>query len=140
MEYFGTDLCKMNEEFLKLLTQIKIKSRPLGVMFEILNNKMNMILGTLDQKDVGLVLPQRKLNLSGNGLGFATARQAKLGDVVDIMVKLGREDGLILARARVVRVLEREPNYLGLHFEDIIEHDRRRIISFLFDKQVESVH
>lgn len=140
IDYFGSDLCKMNEEFLQLLTQIKLKSKPLGIMFEILNNKLNMILSSMDQKDVGLVLPQRKVNLSGNGLGFATARQAKVGDYVDLMIKLNREDALVLIRSKVVRVIQGEPNYLGLHFEDIIEQDRRRIISYLFDKQVLESH
>ncbi len=140
IDYFGSDLCKMNEEFLQLLTKIKVKSKPLGIMFEILNNKLNMILSTMDQKDIGLVLPQRKINLSGNGLGLATARQANLGDIVDVMIKLSREDALILIRSRVVRLVPGEPNYLGLYFEDVIEQDRRRIISFLFDKQVEAAH
>lgn len=137
MDYFGTDLCKMNDEFLQLLTKVKTKSTPLASMFEILNNKLNMILSAMDQKDIALVLPSRKINLSGNGIGFHTARSAEVGNTVDIMIKLDREDQLILIRAKVVRIITSEPHYLGLVFEDVQEQDRRRIISFLFDKQMQ---
>lgn len=72
------------------------------------------------------------LNLCGGGLRLATARPMHVGDALS--VRIGLPDGVVVARAQVVRVEQPEdrPACVSMQFTGIGSCDQERLVQYIY--------
>jgi hypothetical protein len=73
------------------------------------------------------------VNVSGSGFLLAGPDDLEDGDRVELTVRLIEGEEPLEARGEVVRVTG--DGHRGVHITDITEHDRERLIHFVFERQ-----
>ena len=77
-------------------------------------------------------------NISGSGVGVVLKKSLPLGSKVTVVLPL--DQYVVKAEGEVVRVIEPEPEYdkyaIGINFTIIDEPSRKKIISYIFRKQI----
>ena len=90
--------------------------------------------------------PDRSLSaviadISGGGLQFLERRPVPVGSVVRMEIPLTSVDDILEARAEVVAVRKPEEGKslyrISARFQDLPERDRRRLMQFIFQQQIE---
>jgi hypothetical protein len=81
----------------------------------------------------GEPIPAAVVNISASGAVVSRLSPVKPGDDVRLELRLAPYDPPLEIGARVVR--EFDGQLRALHFEDIQESDRERIVRFVFDRQ-----
>lgn len=73
------------------------------------------------------------VNISGSGAVISRLDGLRPGDPVDLSLQLGPHEPPILINGRVVR--ETEGHLRAVHFEQVAQADRERIVQFVFERQ-----
>lgn len=73
------------------------------------------------------------VNISGSGAVVSRLDGLVPGDAVDLSLQLAPQDPPIVIRGRVVR--ECDKNLRAVHFEQMSQADRERIVHFVFERQ-----
>ncbi len=81
----------------------------------------------------GPPIPAAVVNISASGAVISRLAPLKAGDAARLELRLAPHDPPLEILARVVREFDHE--FRALHFEEILEADRERIVRFVFDRQ-----
>ncbi len=125
----------------KHLKNIKDRDKDMAAVLEILDQKLNMILGligTEEMCDRGS-LPNKlyKVDLSAKGLGFLAKEKLSRGNILSLSIGLLPEHYFFTCFAKVVRIEKRDGGWFaGLKFVWITEDDQEKLIEHIFSRQV----
>jgi len=83
--------------------------------------------------EAAVTVPAAVVNISASGAVVSRLSMLSVGDEAELELRLAPADPPIKIIARVVR--ESDEQFRALHFEQIAERDRERIVRFVFDRQ-----
>jgi hypothetical protein len=139
--YFMENLAELNSQINDLLVQIGNKSALIASALNTLNAKIDFALQTIDQKQLTRTIPQRMVNLSGNGIAIQVDDPIKKTDQVDLLLKPLEDEDPILVRCNVVNIKKLTScdncYWVALAYQNISEDDRRKLIYFIQQKEIE---
>ncbi len=123
------------------LKNIKDKDKDLAAVLEIIDQKLNMILGLISteetcEKDT---IPNKlyKVDLSAKGLGFLAKEKLSKGTLLNLSIGLLPEHYFFTCFGQVVRTEKRKDGcFVGLKFIWITEDDQEKLIEHIFSRQV----
>ncbi len=123
------------------LRHIKEKDKDLAAVLEILDQKLNMILGLMDTGDTcekdGIPKKLYKVDLSAKGIGFLTKERLSKGSILKLSIGLLPEHYFFTCFGQVVRSEERKDGtFNGVKFIWITEDDQEKLIEHIFSRQV----
>ncbi len=141
-QHFLSNLQQLNEQISDLLVKINNKNALLGSIFNALNAKINFALESIDSKHLVNTMPMRMVNVSGNGIAIQIDEPITKEHVVDILIQPLEDEEPILVRCDVVNI-KQQPScdncfWVALKFQYISEDDRRKLIYFLQQKEIEA--
>ena len=125
----------------KHLKNIKDRDKDLAAVLEIVDQKLNMILGligTEEMCDRGSV-PNKlyKVDLSAKGLGFLAKEELSKGTILSLSIGLLPEHYFFTCFGQVVRTEKKSDGWFaGLKFIWITEDDKEKLIEHIFSRQV----
>ncbi len=123
------------------LKNIKEKDKDLAAVLEILDQKLNMILGLMDtgetcEKD-GIPKKLYKVDLSAKGIGFLTKKGLSKGTILKLSIGLLPEHYFFTCFGQIVRNQPQEEGaFNGVKFIWITEDDQEKLIEHIFSRQV----
>lgn len=100
------------------------------------------IFGDQESDDAAEVtLKLRTKDLSGGGIRVITKEKLREGALLAAELQLANDTLIKIPQAKIVRI-ENSPtdtsiNWVGIDFKEIDEHDRKKIVQFVFRKQLE---
>lgn len=140
--YFMENLQELNKQISELLVQVSGKSALIGSILNALNTKIDFALQSIDTKQLTRTIPTRMVNISGNGIAIQIDEPITKAHVVDILIKPLEDEEPILVRCDVVNI-KKQSNcddcyWVALKYQYISEDDRRKLIYFLQQKEIEA--
>lgn len=139
-QYMMEDLIKLDKHINDAIVQINERSSLLANAINSINTKLNFLMETLDSSQMLKAIPQRPVNLSGNGIALDIDQDIDLDDKVDLLMQPLENQAPILVRASVVNVQPKEygtMNRIALTYDSLREEDRRKLIYFIQSKEIE---
>ena len=140
--YFMNNLQDLNEQISELLVQVSNRSALIGTVLRALNSKIDFALEAIDTKQLTQMIPNRMVNISGNGLAIQIDQPITKEHVVDLLIKPLEDEEPVIVRCDVVNI-KKQPNcddcyWVALKYQYISEDDRRKLIYFLQQKEIET--
>lgn len=137
-EHFLPSFTKIDEEITKTVELIGQKSRLLADLFQMLNKKIDLLHDQIQFSDLANTLPNRDVNLSGNGIMLAIKGHITKEHKVDIIFKTSPTAEPILLRCTVVNIVrDGSEQKVALTFDRISEKQQREVVYFLQNKEIE---
>jgi c-di-GMP-binding flagellar brake protein YcgR len=104
-----------------------------------MNEKLNFLTHTLGDNAIKYVIPTVPVNISAGGLSFDTAQRIEHGSVVDLLLVLNKQDGPIMLRSQVVKIIPHPDGtqMIALEFQHMGEEARRQLVYFIQTKEIE---
>ncbi len=137
--YFMENLQQLNEQISELLVQISGKSALIGSILNALNTKIDFALQSIDTKQLTRTIPTRLVNVSGNGIAIQIDEPITKDHVIDLLIKPLEDEDPILVRCDIVNIKNQGThNWVALKYQYISEDDRRKLIYFLQQKEIEA--
>ena len=130
-----------NKDIKAHLKNIRDKDKDLAAVLEVLDQKLNLILGLVGTEEAcgKANLPKKlyKVDLSARGIGFHTDKEIPKGTILDLAIGLLPEHYFFNCFGKVVRTEKRPDGYfLGVKFLWITEDDKEKLIEHIFSRQV----
>lgn len=140
--HFLSNLQQLNDLISELLVKINNKNALLGSIFNALNAKIDFALQSIDAKHLVNTMPMRMVNISGNGIAIQIDEPITKEHMVDLLIQPLEDEEPILVRCDVVNI-KPQPScdhcfWVALKFQYISEDDRRKLIYFLQQKEIEA--
>ena len=140
--YFMENLTELNKQIDDLIIQISGKSALMGSALNAINSKVDFLLQSVDTKQLTRTIPTRMVNISGNGVAIQIDEPITKEHLVDLLIKPLEDEDPILVRCKVVNIKKQASctncNWVALTYQHISEDDRRKLIYFLQQKEIES--
>ncbi|WP_243750746.1 PilZ domain-containing protein [Thiomicrorhabdus marina] len=139
-KYMMQDLIELDKHINDAIVQINERSSLLANAINSINTKLNFLMETLDSSQMLKAIPQRPVNLSGNGIAFDIDQEIDIDDKVDLLMQPLDNQSPILVRASVVNIQPKEfgaINRIALTYDALKEEDRRKLIYFIQSKEIE---
>ncbi|BBP45499.1 hypothetical protein THMIRHAS_08720 [Thiosulfatimonas sediminis] len=138
--YMMQDLITLDKHINDAIVQINERSSLLANAINSINTKLNFLMETLNSEQMMKAIPQRLVNLSGNGIAFDIEEKIDLDDKVDLLMQPLNSQSPILVRASVVNIQPKEfgaINRVAMTYDGLKEEDRRKLIFFIQSKEIE---
>lgn len=140
-KYFMDNLEELDSTINELIEQIGSRSQVTASVLTALNSKINFMLQTLDENQLTHSIPQKMVNLSAGGIAFEINEPIEMSDKVDILIKPLKEEPPVLVRCNVIKIMPKgNHNYVALEFTNLTENDRRKLVYFIQNKEIEHVN
>ncbi|WP_019894327.1 PilZ domain-containing protein [Hydrogenovibrio halophilus] len=142
--YFLEDFGELEQQIQDVIGEIGQKSALVATALSALNNKINFMLQTIDQKQLVAAIPQRMVNLSAGGMAFQVQDEVQKTDMVDLLLQPLADEAPILVRAKIVKIIPESKNpsskTIALEYIHMTEEDRRKLVYFIQSKEIEYAH
>lgn len=140
-KYFMDNLEELDTQINKLINQIGERSQITAAVLTALNSKINFVMQTLDENQLTHSIPQQMVNLSAGGIALTINEPIEQSDKVDILIKPLKDEPPVLVRSKIVKIMPKgNSNYVALEFEHLTENDRRKLVYFIQNKEIEHVN
>lgn len=140
-KYFMDNLEELDTQINELINQIGTRSQITASVLTALNSKINFMLQTLDENQLTHSIPQKMVNLSAGGIAFDVSEPIQQSDKIDVLIKPLKDEPPILARSKIVKIMPKgNCNLVALEFENLTENDRRKLVFFIQNKEIEHVN
>jgi hypothetical protein len=138
-QYFSTELDELDSRIDNIIEQIAEKSSLMAAALRAMNEKLNFLTQTLGDDAIKYVIPTIPVNISAGGLSFDTAVTIEHGAIVDLLLVLNKQDGPIMLRSQVVKVIPHPDgtSMMALEFQHMGEEARRQLVYFIQTKEIE---
>ncbi len=138
-DYVAGELVALDQTISKAVDRLREDHPSIAEIFRLLEQKVEINRERLDSVYQNEEIPLRWVNLSATGVGITANVNAKLTDKVDILYRLDLTTPIALLRCQVINVanIGGTRNKLSLRFEKISEKNKRDIVMFLQEKQIE---
>jgi len=140
--YFMENLTELNKQIDDLIIQISGKSALMGSALNAINSKLDFLLQSIDTKQLTRTIPTRMINISGNGVAIQIDEPITKEHIVDLLIKPLEDEDPILVRCNIVNIKKQAScincNWVALTYQHISEDDRRKLIYFLQQKEIEA--
>lgn len=122
------------------LRKISAKMPELGRYLGLLQQQLDILTDKILQEDDKFTTLDKKVNLSAQGISFTSKESAKVGDILELHLKLNPGKQKIVVFSRVVKcepVVDEQGHYkIALDFEHIHEADREILVKHVHGKQL----
>ncbi len=122
------------------LRKISIKMPELGRYLGMLQEQLDILTDKILVDEDKFTTLEKQVNLSAQGISFLSEESAKVGDILELHLKLNPGKQKIAVFARVVNCeeAEDEPGHykIALDFEHIHEADREILVKHIHGKQL----
>ncbi|WP_319381899.1 PilZ domain-containing protein [Thiomicrorhabdus sp.] len=137
--FFTQNIHQLDQQFEQALQQIQSRSTIVADALNALNAKLNLLLDSVDQKQLSASLPQRQVNLSGGGIAMQIHEHIQMSDKVDLLLKPLEDEEPILVRCEVINIQPGDGSgyKVALSYQNLKEEDRRKLIYFIQSKEIE---
>ncbi|KUJ71596.1 PilZ domain-containing protein [Thiomicrospira sp. WB1] len=143
-KYFLEDFGELEQQIQDVIGEIGQKSGLVATALSALNNKINFMLQTIDQKQLVAAIPQRLVNLSAGGMAFKVQEDVEQTDFVDLLLQPLADESPILVRAKIVKIIpdtnDPSSKTIALEYLNLTEEDRRKLVYFIQSKEIEYAH
>lgn len=138
-KHFMESIANWDNQLNEIITQIGQKSSILANALSILNNKVNFIMQTIDEKQLSKTIPQQLVNVSASGLAIKVDVAVKQTDKVDLLIQPLKDEEPMLLRCNIVKIIPESDgqNTIALEYQNITEDDRRKLVFFIQSKEIE---
>ncbi len=137
-KHFLPNFTQIDKEIAKNIELIGQKSQLLSRLFEMLNQKIELLHDRIQFSDLSNSLPVKDINLSGNGMMLIIKEPVTKDHKVDVIFKTYPDVDPILIRCSVVNIkLEDSQQKVALTFDNVSEKQQRDIVYFLQNKEIE---
>ena len=142
--HFLNNLHQIDQSLQQAIEELSSVDNRLAAALLALNSKINMSFKVVDKTRLTRLLPQVRINLSGSGLAFDTHQPVRPGDKIDLLLQPLPYEAPIITRSRVVGIRPPEdpsyPQRVAVAYENISEEDRRKLLFFIHQKELEEAH
>lgn len=123
----------LEEKLAALLESVENKNAPLYQAVKILSSQVDFSLGQLDPKAVSRSLPERKIIISQDGVGFVTASiGVTTEDKVDVLLSLPTHKTPVLVRCDIDSISQVSGGFLlDCFFDEMKEYDHTKIFEYV---------
>ncbi len=140
--FFLEDLAELDKQINDIISQIGQKSHLMATALTAINSKIDFVLQTVDEKHLSQTIPQRMVNVSASGISFSVKESLKKTDVLDILIQPLKDQSPILLRCKIVNIFPKNTllgnhSNVSLEFQKISEENRRKLINFTQQKEIE---
>ncbi|MBF6058691.1 MULTISPECIES: PilZ domain-containing protein [Thiomicrorhabdus] len=137
--FFAQNIRQIDQQFEHAVGQIQSRSTIVADALNALNMKLNLLLDSIDQKQLSASLPMKMVNLSGGGVAMQMNENIGMSDKIDLLLKPLEDEEPILVRCDVINI---QPETHGgfkvaLSYQNLKEEDRRKLIYFIQSKEIE---
>lgn len=140
-KYFMDNIEELDHQIDSLIKQIGERSQITAAVLTALNSKINFLMQTLDEKQLTHSIPQKMVNLSAGGIALHIPEPINQNNKVDILIRPLRDESPILLRCKVVSIQPQDDgNFVALEFENLTENNRRKLVYFIQNKEIEHVN
>jgi hypothetical protein len=138
-DYIAGELVALDQSISKAVDRVSESSPEIAEVLRLLEQKVEINRERIDAVYQNVEVPLRWVNLSATGVGITANIDAKQTDKVDILYRLDNTMPIVLLRCEVIQVthIGGTRNKLSLKFEKISEKNKRDIVMFLQEKQIE---
>ena len=138
-DYIADELSDLDQAISKTVDRLSKDHPTIAEIFRLLEQKVEINRERIDSVYQNEEVPLRWVNLSATGVGITAHINAKQTDKVDILYRLDLTTPIVLLRCEVINVthIGGTRNKLSLKFEKISEKNKRDIVLFLQEKQIE---
>ena len=138
-DYIAGELLALDQSISKAVDRVSESSPEIAEVLRLLEQKVEINRERIDAVYQNEEVPLRWVNLSATGVGITANINAKQTDKVDILYRLDNTMPIVLLRCEVIQVthIGGTRNKLSLKFEKISEKNKRDIVMFLQEKQIE---
>ena len=138
-DYIAGELVALDQSISKAVDRVSESSPDIAEVLRLLEQKVEINRERIDAVYQNEEVPLRWVNLSATGVGITANINAKQTDKVDILYRLDNTMPIVLLRCEVIQVthIGGTRNKLSLKFEKISEKNKRDIVMFLQEKQIE---
>lgn len=145
-KYFLEDFATMDQKIIDMVEKIGERSSLLASVLTAINTKVDFMIQTIDEKNLSQAIPQKMVNLSAGGISFSVDHSINLSDKVDLLIQPLKDESPILVRCSIVKIFP-EPSsncpdcsMIALAFDYLSEDDRRKIVFFIQQREIELAH
>ncbi|RUM87409.1 MAG: hypothetical protein DSZ23_05915, partial [Thermodesulfatator sp.] len=123
------------------MKRLRDRDPDLAAILEILDQKLNLLLGILGSEDTSLSPEYRarlyKVDLSAKGIGFRSQEHLAPGRLLSFYIGLLPEHYYFNCFGKVVRSRKEESgHFIAVEFVWITEDDQEKLIEHIFSRQV----
>jgi len=138
-DYIAGELVDLDQSISRAVDKLHESHAEIAYVLRLLEQKVEISRERIDAVYQNEEIPLRWVNLSATGVGITANVNAKQTDKVDILYRLDNTMPIVLLRCEVIQVTHvgGTRNKLSLKFEKISEKNKRDIVMFLQEKQIE---
>lgn len=138
-DYIAAELEALDQSISKAVDLVQQTNPDVAQVLRLLEQKTEVNRARIDSVYQNEEISLRWVNLSATGVGITANVNAKPTDKVDILYRLDNTKPIVLLRCAVIQVtpLGGTRNKLSLKFEKTSEQNKRDIVLFLQEKQIE---
>ena len=138
-DYIAGELKHLDEVISRKVSALNEEFPQIAEVFRLLEQKVEINRERIDSIVQNEEVPLRWINLSATGIGFFANVDLSTSDKVDILYRLDATMPIVILRCDVVKVVSTggTRNRVSLHFQKISEKNKRDIVLFLQEKQIE---
>jgi len=140
-KHFVEQLILIEDDLNAQISKLEEKSQLLANCMRALNQKLDFLMQTVDDKQLANTLPIRKVNLSANGIALEVKEPISMDHKVDIIMRPLKNELPVAVRCDVVHIksLNNSENshWVGMSYQNITEENQRKLIYFIQTKEIE---
>jgi hypothetical protein len=138
-DYIASELEDLDKILSHKVSELNKEYPQIAEVFRLLEQKVEVNRERLDAIIQNEEVPLRWINLSATGIGFFANVDLSTSDKVDILYRLDATMPIVILRCDVVKVVSTggTRNRVSLQFQKISEKNKRDIVMFLQEKQIE---
>jgi len=138
-DYMAGELEDLNKILSQKVSELHQEYPQIAEVFRLLEQKVEINRERLDAINQNEEIQLRWVNLSATGVGFFANINLSTTDKVDILYQLDATTPIVILRCDVVKVVSTggTRNRVSLQFQKISEKNKRDIVLFLQEKQIE---
>ena len=138
-DYIAGELKHLDEVISRKVSALNEEFPQIAEVFRLLEQKVEINRERIDSIIQNEEVPLRWINLSATGIGFFANVDLSTTDKVDILYRLDATTPIVILRCDVVKIVSTggTRNRVSLQFQKISEKNKRDIVMFLQEKQIE---
>lgn len=138
---------RLNAQLLRIIDNVQAVQADVALALNLMNQKIDMLYERHDMDGhlvAEIIFDKREVNLSANGVAFATAEHFANQDLLRVDILLDKANLQVTAIGEVIAcegldkpISKSKPFYTRVHFVQIKAHDQEILAQYVINKQNE---